>query len=61
MADEKRFEITYRQKGWDLDTQIIVDTCTGVNYLVLKNGTHVDAITPLLNTDGTPVITRQNG
>ena len=54
---EKRFTVTYKQTGWDLDTQIIVDTFTGVNYLVLKNGSHVDAVTPLLGSDGKPIIT----
>ena len=58
MADEKRFEITYKQKGWDLDTQIIRDTQTGVCYLVLKNGAQIAAVTPLLGSDGRPVIDR---
>lgn len=61
MADGKRFEILHKESGWTLETMIIQDTCTGVQYLVLKNGNHVDAVTPLLGRDGKPVITPVSG
>lgn len=51
---EKRFIKTYSQ---DLGTAMIyVDKVTGVNYLVMQNG-YGGGVTPLLNRDGTPVIT----
>lgn len=37
--------------------QLLVDRETGVTYLLWKSG-HGSAITPLLNADGTPVITK---
>ena len=36
--------------------QIVVDKVTGVNYLYVENG-YSGGLTPLLNRDGTPVIT----
>ena len=54
---EKRFEKTYSQ---DLGaTQILVDKKTGVNYLFVCSG-YAGGLTPLLNRDGTPVITTVN-
>ena len=35
---------------------ILVDKVTGVNYLVVQSG-YAGGLTPLLNRDGTPVIT----
>ena len=51
---EKRFIKTYSQ---DMGTMIIyVDKKTGVNYLYVSGG-YGGGLTPLLNRDGTPVIT----
>ena len=51
---EKRFIKTYSQ---DLGaTAIYVDKNTGVNYLFVQTG-YAGGLTPLLNRDGTPVIT----
>ena len=51
---EKRFLRTYSQ---DLgSTQIVVDKKTGVNYLFVQSG-YAGGLTPLLNRDGTPVVT----
>lgn len=36
--------------------QIIVDKVTGVNYLFVQSG-YAGGLTPLLNRDGTPVVT----
>lgn len=49
---EKRFETTYTQGA---SLSIIVDNETGVNYLV-----HDTGITPLLNKDGSIVVTEVN-
>ena len=49
---EKRFETIYTQ-GTSLS--IVVDTETGVNYLVHDTGT-----TPLLDKNGTVIITEAN-
>ena len=54
MAKEKRFIKTYSQ---DLGGVVIyVDKQTGVNYLYVSGG-YGGGLTPLLNRDGTPVIT----
>ena len=51
---EKRFLKTYSQ---DLGSVVIyVDKKTGVNYMYV-NGGYGGGLTPLLNRDGTPVIT----
>ncbi len=52
---EKRFELKESQ-GFGMGAlQIIVDTVTGVNYL-LTVGTAVSGITPLLDENGNVVI-----
>lgn len=50
----KRFEEIYSQ-GALRQMKIIVDTQTGVQYLVVKEG-YSGGITPLLNRDGKPLI-----
>ncbi len=55
-ANDDRFVRTYKQGGvFDHQIQIWVDKQTGVNYMVMPSGYGM-AITPLLNRDGTPVI-----
>lgn len=54
-----RFVVVYKEGGTlsDMDyKQLLVDKQTGVTYLFMKSG-YGAAITPLLNADGTPVIT----
>ena len=36
--------------------QIVIDKKTGVNYLFVQSG-YAGGLTPLLNRDGTPVVT----
>ena len=57
MPDEKRFEIIYKQKAWEMDACIVVDKATGVQYLMMKNGSSIAALTPLLGPDGKPIVT----
>ena len=54
---EERFVCTYAQ-GSSLAyvTQVRVDKKTGVNYLFQQSG-NAGGLTPLLNADGTPVVT----
>ncbi|HIS59776.1 MAG TPA: xylan 1,4-beta-xylosidase [Candidatus Faecousia faecipullorum] len=52
---EERFLKTYTQ-GITNVTEIWVDKRTGVNYLFHASG-YAGGLTPLLNRDGTPVIT----
>lgn len=52
MINKKRFEIIYTQGA---SLSIVVDTETGVNYLI-----HDTGITPLLNKEGNVVITEVN-
>ena len=56
MADDKRFVKVYSQGGWSRTMEIWVDRVTGVNYVCTQNG-YSGGMTPLLNHDGTPVIT----
>ena len=51
---EKRFIKTYSQEMGG--AVIFVDKQTGVNYLYVSGG-YGGGLTPLLNRDGTPVIT----
>ena len=56
---ENRFEMVYRDGAQLKDDglrQILVDTVTGVNYLVWKSG-YAGGITPLLDSEGKVVVT----
>ena len=53
---EKRFIRTHSESGLQGSMEIWVDRETGVNYL-FHNGGYGGGLTPLLNRDGTPVIT----
>ncbi len=52
---QKRFVKTYSQGTLDV-TEIFVDRETGVNYIFRASG-NAGGLTPLLNRDGTPVVT----
>lgn len=52
---QKRFVKIYSQGTIDV-TEIFVDRETGVNYLFRGAG-NAGGLTPLLNRDGTPVVT----
>lgn len=59
---KKRFVTSYETEGGLFDVQqfrIIVDTETGVNYLCTVDGGNGgnSGITPLLNSDGSVVVT----
>ena len=54
MAKEKRFEKVHSEGAMSV-CEIWVDTQTGVNYLYHYSG-YTGGLTPLLNRDGTPVI-----
>ena len=54
---EKRFIKVLSEGGFTTPaTYILVDRQTGVNYLYASSG-YGGGLTPLLNRDGTPVIT----
>lgn len=54
---ENRFSVTRTGGGFiGPETSIIVDRQTGINYLWVKDG-YSGGLTPLLNRDGTPVVT----
>ncbi|MDO5544219.1 MAG: DUF6440 family protein [Eubacteriales bacterium] len=53
---DKRFIEVYSESGMTTVTRILVDKQTGVNYLFTASG-YAGGLTPLLNTDGTPVVT----
>ncbi len=54
---EKRFIVTEKESGFMDSVQIIVDKKTGVNYMWVTQG-YAGGLTPLLDTDGKPIITR---
>ena len=57
MAKEKRFIKLYEESvGLMGAAYILVDTRTGVHYLLAQTGT-VGGLTPLLDAEGKPVIT----
>lgn len=53
--DNTRFKLVYSE-GNDItmETRIIVDRVTGIHYLFVKSGQGV-GLTPLLNSNGTPM------
>ncbi len=54
---DKRFETVYNQSSFaGVSTAILVDRETGVNYLYAASG-YSGGLTPLLGTDGKPIIT----
>ena len=57
MDKEKRFVRIHGNGGGFSGpaTQILVDKKTGVNYLFVASG-YAGGLTPLLNRDGTPVV-----
>jgi hypothetical protein len=58
MAKEKRFEKVYEESGFTMGKTVLVDTETGVNYLYVSSG-YGGGLTPLLDADGKPIITRE--
>ena len=53
--EEKRFVKVWSEGAFG-SNEIWVDTKTGVNYLFHASG-YAGGLTPLLNRDGTPVVT----
>ncbi len=51
-----RFKEIHTENRFGIQTKILVDQETGVNYLWHTEG-YGGGLTPLLNADGTPVIT----
>ena len=60
MKKDERFVVIHKEGSQLKDSgfrQLLVDKETGVTYLPWKAG-YGSAITPLLNKDGTPIITK---
>ena len=58
--DGDRFEVVYKQEDGILTADvkvILVDKATGVNYLVVKSA-YGAGITPLLDENGKPIVTK---
>lgn len=56
--EENRFKIVYKEKNaFNVITMIFVDKETGVNYMFVNSG-YGGGLTPLLDDDGKPVVTR---
>ena len=59
--EENRFQTIYKEGSQMKDEgmrQIILDTATGVNYIVWKSG-YAGGITPLLDSEGKVIVTEQ--
>ena len=59
--NENRFSVLYKDGSQLKDEgvrQILVDTETGVNYLVWKSG-YAGGITPLLDSEGKVIVTKE--
>ena len=54
---EERFVKVYSESLGFGSECILVDKVTGVNYLFVESG-YAGGLTPLLNRDGTPVISK---
>ena len=54
--DERFVQVYTQRTGLGVETLILVDKVTGVNYLYQSIG-YGGGLTPLLNADGTPVVT----
>lgn len=55
MSKKKRFEIVYVQSTFGTDTQLLIDTETGVQYLFHHAG-HAGGMTVLLDQEGKPLL-----
>ncbi|HIV20274.1 MAG TPA: hypothetical protein IAC82_13330 [Candidatus Merdivicinus intestinigallinarum] len=60
MAKEKRFVTVWEESTMLRGSRIMVDTQTGVHYLVTEAANGGGGITPLLGPDGKPVITLED-
>lgn len=57
-AEESRFVVNDGNKLRGVSNYaIVIDTETGVQYLVIDYGTRVSVMSVLLNSDGTPITT----
>ncbi len=54
---EKRF-VWLESEGVLKGTAIIVDTRTGVNYLLVQSG-YAGGLTPLIDENGKPIVTKK--
>ena len=57
MSKKDRFEVIYQETGLKSEKTILVDKETGINYLFVANG-FGGGLTPLLDKDGKPIITK---
>ena len=56
---DKRFEVVSQEgSGLSCLRAILVDKETGVNYLFVQSG-YAGGLTPLLDADGKPVVTKK--
>ena len=58
--EDKRFEVVSQDgSGFSYLRVILVDKETGVNYLFVQSG-YAGGLTPLLDADGKPVVTKKD-
>ena len=55
--DERFIKVLHEGSTWTTHREIWVDKTTGVNYLWIASG-HAGGLTPLLDPNGHPVVTR---
>ena len=60
--NDRRFTVVYKdgsELGESGSRRILVDKETGVHYIIWKSG-YAGGITPLLGSDGKPVVTKSD-
>lgn len=58
--EDKRFEVVSQEgSSFSYLRAILVDKETGVNYLFVQSG-YAGGLTPLLDADGKPVVTKKD-
>ncbi len=57
MGQKSRFDIVYKEDNIKGLKMVLVDKETGVNYLFVQSG-YAGGLTPLLDAEGNPVITK---
>lgn len=57
--EQERFVTAYQENTFGVETRVLVDRITGVNYLFARfgGGSGGAGLTPLLDPEGKPIIT----
>lgn len=56
-SGENRLVTVYDRGTYTLGLSVVVDTVTGVNYLIATNDENAVSVTVMVNADGKPLVT----